>query len=124
MFQVIIAGREQPARFDEQLRIITAASKDEALSKAQRLGTAEEVVVVNINNNRLAEWKIVNVRRLYLLKELLDGAEFCSATHEPDCATGYFNMKHTKAAILGIMIRLKFCNSFKMNRRGKHTIIT
>ncbi len=98
VFRVIIAGREQPARFDEQLRIITATSKDEALSKAQRLGIAEEATVVNINNNRLAAWKFINVSTLYQLKELLDGAEICSVTHEPDCAAAYINMIHHKAA--------------------------
>jgi len=98
VFRVIIAGREQPARFDEQLRIITAGSKDEALSKAQRLGVAEQELVVNINNKQLIEWKFINVSALYQLKELLDGAEICSTSQEPGCADDYIEVIHKKAA--------------------------
>ena len=98
VFRVTFAGREQPASFDEQLRIITASSKDEALQKAQQLGITEEGTVVNINNNRLIEWKFINVSTLYQLKDLLDGAEICSTTHEPDCAADYIAMVHDRAA--------------------------
>jgi hypothetical protein len=100
VFQVIIAGRGGPPRFEEQLRIIRAATKDDAMCKAQRLGAAEETTVININNNRLAEWKFINVSTLYQLKELLDGAEIYSSTHEPDCADTYINMIHSKAAYI------------------------
>ncbi|HOZ80580.1 MAG TPA: DUF4288 domain-containing protein [Ferruginibacter sp.] len=98
VFRVMLAGREQPASFDEQLRIITASSKEEALQKAQQLGIAEETTVVNINNKQLIEWKFINVSSLYQLKELLDGAEICATTHEPDCAADYIEMVHAKAA--------------------------
>lgn len=97
VFQVIFNGREQSPQFDEQLRLITASSKEEAFSKAQQLGISEEGSVVNINNNQLIQWKFVNVSTLYQLKELLDGAEICSTTHEPDCAETYIDMVHKKA---------------------------
>lgn len=97
VFQVIIAGREAEARFDEQLRIIHAASKEEAFNKARQLGIGEEGTVFNNNNRCLIEWKFINVSTLYQLKELLDGAEICSVTHEPDCADSYIAMIHSKA---------------------------
>ncbi len=97
VFRVIIAGRNEPARFDEQLRIVTASSKQEALHKARQLGAEGEETVVNINNNKLIQWKFINVSMLYQLKELLDGAEICSTTHEPDCADTYIAMIHDKA---------------------------
>jgi len=98
VFQVVFAGREQVAEFDEQLRVITAASKEEAFNKAQQLGQSEEGSIVNIHNNQLIHWKFINVSTLYQLKELLDGAEICSSTHEPDCAEAYIDMVHKKAA--------------------------
>lgn len=97
VFQVLIAGRESQARFDEQLRIIHAGSKEEALNKARQLGRAEEGTVFNNNNHCLVEWKFINVSTLYQLKELLDGAEICSVTHEPECADSYIEMIHSKA---------------------------
>jgi hypothetical protein len=98
VFQVIFTGREAVAQFDEQLRVITAASKDEAFNKAQQIGIAEEGSIVNINNNQLIYWKFINVSSLYQLKELLDGAEICSSTHEADCAATYIDVVHKKAA--------------------------
>lgn len=100
VFQVVFAGREQVAEFDEQLRIIAASSKEEAFYKAQQLGISEEASIVNVNNSQLIQWKFINVSTLYQLKELLDGAEICSATHAPDCAAAYIEMVHQKAACI------------------------
>lgn len=98
VFQVIVEGREHIAEFDEQLRVIAAASKEEAFKKATRIGMAEEGSIENIHNNRLIQWKFINIATLYQLKELLDGAEICASTHEPDCAATYIEMVHKKAA--------------------------
>lgn len=98
VFRVLIGTEEQTARFDEQLRIITAASKEEAFAKAQQLGIAEEGTVMNVYNSKPVEWKFINVSTLYQLKELLDGAEICSTTREPECADTYIAMVHSKAA--------------------------
>lgn len=97
VFQVIFCGKAQAPQFDEQLRIITASSKEEAFNKAQQLGKSEEGRVVNMNNHQLIQWKFINVSTLYQLKELLDGAEVSSTTHEPDCADHYINMVNEKA---------------------------
>ena len=100
VFQVIFSGREAMPQFDEQLRIIMASSKEEAFAKAQQLGNNEEGSVVNINNSQLIEWKFINVSALYQLKELLDGAEICSTTHEPESAENFIEMVHNKAACI------------------------
>ncbi len=98
VFQVIFAGREDTPQFDEQLRIITAASKQDAFTKVLLLGRSEEGTVTNINNNQLIHWKFINVSALYQLKELLDGAELCSTTHEPCSAGDFIDMINNKAA--------------------------
>lgn len=98
VFRVLTGGKEHPACFDEQLRVLTASTKHEAFSKARQLGISGEGVVVNVNNDRLIEWKFINVSMLYQLKELLDGAEIGAVTHEPDCADTYIEMIHDKAA--------------------------
>jgi hypothetical protein len=97
VFQVIFNGKEQSPQFDEQLRILTASSKEEAFNKARQLGINEEGSVVNMYNNQLIQWKFIDVSTLYQLKELLDGAEICSTTHEPGCAETYIDMVHQKA---------------------------
>ncbi len=100
VFRVIIAGKEDEPQFDEQLRLVTASSKDEAFCKAQQIGKNEEGCVMNINDNRLIQWKFINVSTLYQLKDLLDGAEICSTTYEPDCAEAYIEAVHKKAAYI------------------------
>jgi len=52
---------------------------------------------VNIHNSQLIEWKFINVSTLYQLRDLLDGAEICSATHEPVSAEDFIEMVHSKA---------------------------
>jgi hypothetical protein len=98
VFQVIFQGREEVAEFDEQLRIIAATSKEEAFNKARQIGMAEEGSIANVKNRQLISWKFINVSTLYQLKELLDGAEICSATCKPDCASAYIDTVHKKAA--------------------------
>lgn len=97
VFQVIFNGKEHLPQFDEQLRVVAASSKDEAFNKAQQLGMSEEGSVVNIHNNQLIEWKFINVSTLYQLKDLLDGAEVCSTTLEPESADNYIEMVNAKA---------------------------
>ena len=98
VFQVIFAGKDATPQFEEQLRIILASSKEEAFNKAALLGKTEEGSVTNIYNNRLIHWKFINVSALYQLKELLDGAEICSTTHEPGSTSDFIEMIHNKAA--------------------------
>jgi hypothetical protein len=100
VFQVIVDGREHIAEFDEQLRVVSADSKEAAFIKATQIGMAEEGSIENMHNNRLIHWKFINITTLYQLKELLDGAEICAATHEPDCAAAYIDMVHKKAAYI------------------------
>lgn len=98
VLQVTFTGRNDTVQFEEQLRIILAASKQEAFDKAVASGKAAEGSVTNIYNNQLISWKFINVSSLYRLKELLDGAEICSATHEPCNAGDFIAMVHDKAA--------------------------
>jgi hypothetical protein len=75
-----------------------AASKQDAFNKAVLLGKTEEGSVTNVYNNQLIHWRFINISALYQLKELLDGAEISSITHEPGNASDFISMIHDKAA--------------------------
>jgi Domain of unknown function (DUF4288) len=98
VFQVIINENDTAAKFDEQLRIIFAPSKDEAFNKATALGRAEEGSVINTASSNPITWKFINVSSLYQLKELLDGAEIYFSTYETDSAEKYIDTINKKAA--------------------------
>jgi Domain of unknown function (DUF4288) len=98
VFQVIINENDAIAKFDEQLRIIFAASKDAAFAKAQKLGRAEEECIINMRSSNPITWKFINVSSLYQLKELLDGAEIYFNTYETDSAEEYIDTINKKAA--------------------------
>jgi len=100
VFQVIMNGKEHLPQFDEQLRIVAASSKQEALNKALLLGQTEEGSIMNNQSQQLIHWKFINISALYQLKELLDGAEICSITHEPENAENFIDMIHQKAAYI------------------------
>ncbi len=98
VFQVIINPNDAVARFDEQLRIIFAPSKDAAFNKATALGRAEEGGVINLGSSKPITWKFINISCLYQLKELLDGAEIYFNTYETDSAGEYIDTVNKKAA--------------------------
>ncbi len=98
VFQVTINPNDTVARFDEQLRIIFAPSKNEAFKKAMALGRAEEECIINTGTNKPITWKFINVSSLYQLKELLDGAEIYFNTYETDSAEEYIDTINKKAA--------------------------
>lgn len=96
VFRIICGDGNHTAQFDEQLRLITAGSKEEAFHKAQVLGGKEEEIFFN-QNQQLVQWQFISVSELYLLNELIDGAEVYSRIEETDDADGYLKFVHAKA---------------------------
>jgi hypothetical protein len=96
VFRIICGDGSHTAQFDEQLRLITAGSKEEAFHKAQTLGGREEEMFFN-NNQQLVQWQFVSVSELYQLNELIDGAELYSRIEEQDNAEAYMHVVHRKA---------------------------
>ena len=96
VFQIICGDGGHAPQFDEQLRLVSASSKEEAFIKAQELGKREEDTFFNVKE-QLVRWQFINVCELYLLSELIDGAEVYSRIEERDSADAYIQTINQKA---------------------------
>ena len=96
IFRIVCGDGQHTAQFDEQLRLISAGSKEEAFHKAQVLGGKEEEMFFN-NNQQLVQWQFISVSELLLLQELIDGAELYSRIEEKENADSYLHIVHKKA---------------------------
>ncbi len=75
-------------QFDEQLRLIEAKDKLEALLKARMLGIKEENTFINEQSVEV-HWEFVDVVELRLISEFKDGMEICSRIDEHESADSY-----------------------------------
>lgn len=107
VFRIVCGDGEHTAQFDEQLRLIKAASKNEALIKAQSTGKAEQDSFLNAEN-KLVQWQYINVSELYRLSELTDGAEVYSRIEERDDGDDYVKVINKKAE------HLQFGNTYEL----------
>ena len=96
VFRIICGNGEHTPQFDEQLRLIAALNKEEALDKARIVGQNEQESFFN-HQQELVQWQFVNVSELYYLSELIDGAELYSRINEVDDADAYINFVNRKA---------------------------
>lgn len=95
IYQIVCGNGDHTPQFDEQLRLVGAASEEEAFSKATSIGKNEQEVFYN-QRQQLVKWVFVNVSELYQLN-LVDGAELFSKITEQDHADSYINLVHQKA---------------------------
>jgi hypothetical protein len=96
VFRIICGDGNHTAQFDEQLRLISGGSKEEAFHKAQLLGGKEEEMFFN-RNQQLVQWQFISVSELYQLNELIDGAEVYSRIEEKENADSYLHIIYKKA---------------------------
>ena len=82
--------------FDEQLRLVTADSTEEAFLKARTLGLHEEDIHYN-DTLKTEKWEFVNVSEVLPLNNLKDGIALYSHIHETKEASAYVNVVHKKA---------------------------
>lgn len=97
IYQIRCGEGNHTGQFDEQLRLIVAKSKEEAFYKAQNTGRKEEEFFYN-QKQQLVQWEFINVAELYILSDLIDGAELYSRIEESDHPDSYINLVHKKAA--------------------------
>jgi hypothetical protein len=107
VFRIICGDGNHTAQFDEQLRLIAAGSKEEAFHKAQLLGMRTEEMFFN-QQEQLVQWRFVTVSELYLLQELIDGAEIYSRVEETPDADNYMKFLYAKAE------QIRFGNTHEM----------
>jgi hypothetical protein len=97
VYRIICGQGNHTAQFDEQLRLIQAANPQEAFEKSTALGEKEEDKFYN-EDQKLVQWKFINVAELYKLSGLLDGAELYSRIQETDNAELYIELTNRKAS--------------------------
>ena len=96
IFRIICGEGQHTPQFDEQLRLITADNEQEAFEKAMIIGEKEQDGFYN-HEQKLVQWKFVNVAELYKLSGLLDGAEVYSRIQETDDPDRYIEFTNRKA---------------------------
>lgn len=96
VFRIVCGEGDHTPQFDEQLRLVSAPSKEEAFRKAQDIGKKEEEAFYN-RKQQLVQWQFINVCEIYKLSELIDGAELYSRIEERDSAEAYIHIVHQKA---------------------------
>ncbi len=90
------SASQSKTQFDEQLRLITAESKEEAFLKARTIGLYEEDAFYN-DKMKKVKWEFVNVSEVLPIKKIEDGMEVYSHIHEIEEARSYINFVHQKA---------------------------
>lgn len=99
VFKISAENTQHKPQFDEQLRLIAAASEEEAFLKARAIGISEEDSFLNDKMNTV-KWEFINVSEIVSLKKLEDGMEIYSQIHETDEAKSYIHCVHQKAIFL------------------------
>ncbi len=99
VYQIICGDGLHTAQFDEQLRIIEASDDMHALTKAQLLGHREQETFFN-NQEKLVQWKFIDVSEMNKIDAFFDGAELYSHISEQDNAANYINLVQMKASSL------------------------
>ena len=96
VFNVSENDSPEASCFDEQLRLVTAESKEEAFIKARTLGLHEEDLHY-YDTRRQSKWEFINVSEVAPLQNLDDGIALYSRIHETKEASKYIQVIHQKA---------------------------
>ncbi|MDF2193042.1 DUF4288 domain-containing protein [Paraflavitalea sp. CAU 1676] len=111
VYQIICGEGEHTPQFDEQLRLIQADDESTAFAKAQTIGDLEQEMFFN-QQQKMVQWKFINVSELYRISALIDGAELYSRVQEADNAGVYIELVHKKAAHIRDNITHRFLELF------------
>ena len=99
VYRIICGNGEHTAQFDEQLRLLQAECKEEAIDKAIHVGRKEEETFYN-DAQQLVQWKFIAISEIYPLENFIDGAEICSQIKETNDADAYCTFVQHKAQAL------------------------
>ncbi|MGZ8556736.1 MAG: DUF4288 domain-containing protein [Chitinophagaceae bacterium] len=99
VFRIICGDGEHTPQFDEQLRLMSGNNKEDAFQKAREMGCREEETFYN-RKQQLVQWQFINISDLFVLNELIDGAELYSRIEEKDNAEAYIYTINQKASTI------------------------
>ncbi|MEQ9590997.1 MAG: DUF4288 domain-containing protein [Cyclobacteriaceae bacterium] len=97
VFNIAIGEGNHTPQFDEQYRLIKEQTMQTAFEKAERLGLAEEEILLN-DKNEIIKWEFVGVSELYPIDQLSDGMELCSTIREEQDRALYIETVQMKTA--------------------------
>lgn len=97
IFRIVCGEGHHTPQFEEQLRLIAAENNEQAFSKARTVGEQEATCFPN-QQQKMVEWRFINVTELYRLTEMVDGAELYSRIQETDNADVYLQLVNDRAA--------------------------
>ncbi len=83
IFRIICGDGKHTAQFEEQLRLVSAVSSQEALAKANSLAQNEEESFLN-QAQQLVQWKLIAVTDVYSFETGIDGASVYSKICEEE----------------------------------------
>lgn len=96
VYQILVTETKESDQFEEQLRLIKADSKQQALSKAMALGEQEESLFYNYRDEPVY-WKFLEVTELQSLHQLDDGLQLYSHLEQPEYSDAYVALMQSKA---------------------------
>ncbi|HYC86194.1 MAG TPA: DUF4288 domain-containing protein [Chryseosolibacter sp.] len=99
VFSISSENSNHVPQFDEQLRLITAKTSEQAFLKARMIGISEEDSFFNDKNNQV-KWEFINVADVVPVECLEDGIEIYSQIHETNEAKSYIHCVHEKARFI------------------------
>ena len=99
VYQIICGNGTHTPQFDEQLRLVSANSQQEAWERACRIGRQEQYSFKN-QRQELVEWRFINVPEVNSLDSLDDGMELYSRIEEPGDPVAYISWLQERAAQL------------------------
>lgn len=97
IFRIVCGEGHHTPQFEEQLRLIAAENNEQAFCKARAFGEQEACCFAN-HQQKMVEWKFINVTELYRLTEMIDGAELYSRIEEADDAEVYMQLANERAS--------------------------
>jgi len=86
IYQIMFEKNSDKYQFDEQLRLIIATNKTEAIAKATLIGKENEEQFVN-NSGEVVFWKFVGITEIMEHNHITNGTELYSQIIELDEST-------------------------------------
>lgn len=96
LFLVSVKNDDAIPEFDEQIRLIQSATREDALYKARQCGRREEEEITDTASRKIS-WQFIDVAELYALDTLQDGEQIYSSSVHVTDADAYINYIRRKS---------------------------
>ncbi len=94
-YEIICGDGRHTPQFEEQVRLLEATSRTEALKEADEIGK-QELLLWQFNKTSRVEWKFLGIKELIRLPSFFHGAELYQQHREIEHAEGYRNFVKDK----------------------------